>query len=86
MTEHDYNGIRIKPGHTGVATPPFGPKVWILKRHDDKMLGGPWETRHDAIGARSRAIRQGTTSKAEWWEPVKVPIGSIRMEDLISIE
>jgi len=82
----DHNDIRIKPGHDGVSAPPFGPMVWILKRYDDKMVGGPWKTRHDAIGARARVIRGTKANKAEWWEPERVPVGSIRMNDLVVVE
>jgi len=86
MTETDANGIRVKPDHDGIATPPMGEKVWILKRHDDKIAVGPWDSRHEAVGARARHIRQGTTAKAEWWEPVRVRIGSIRMGDTVTLE
>ena len=57
MTEHDYNGHRIKPGHSGEPRGhPTGPYrdryVWLLARHDDKLYGY-WESRHAAVGARA---------------------------------
>lgn len=77
----DLNGFRIKPGHEGSTGLPMGEYVWLLRRHDDKLFG-VWKSRHDAIGARATKL---TAGKEEWYEPVRVRVGTIRMEDVVFI-
>jgi len=79
----DYNGIRIKPGHNGTKALPFGgDDVWLLKRNDDKLYGY-WNSRHDAVAARTTKFRN--TVKREWLEPIMVPTGTVRMSDVVVI-
>lgn len=89
MTEHDYNGHRIKPGHDGQPYGhPTGPYrqqyVWLLCRHDDKLYGY-WESRHDAVGAATVLEQFNRTQRPEWFEPVRVPVGSARTNDVIEL-
>lgn len=67
-----------KPGHAGTAAAPVGPPVWLLVRTDG-VLYGAWRSRHDAIGAATTAIRN---AKREWFEPIRLPVGSVPMEDV----
>ena len=82
MSDTDTNGFPIKPGHSGVSSPPFGPKVWVLERYDGKIYG-VWTSRHDAVAART--TRLSATCKREWLTPRLVPVGSLRLEDLVVI-
>jgi hypothetical protein len=81
MSVTDHNGFRIKPGHHGCKGLPFGEPVWLLRRTDDKLYG-VWNSRHDAIGARKTGF---SSLKPEWLEPVQVPVGSVRMTDVIFV-
>lgn len=83
MTDTDYNGFPIKVGHTqDVAAPPLGPCVYVLERYDGKVYGA-WSTRHDAVAARRTYFFN--VSKEEWFDVRYVPVGSIRLEDMIAI-
>jgi hypothetical protein len=77
----DYNGCRIKPGHNGFRGLPFGEYVWLLRRTDDKLFG-IWKSRHEAIGAREKVV----SMQPEWLEPIAVPVGSVRMPDVVFTE
>jgi hypothetical protein len=81
-TNKDRNGIEIKEGHSQskAETLPMGEKVWLLKRIDDKVFGA-WESRHEAIGA---AVKR-CNSKEEWFEPIQVRTGTVRMLDVVYI-
>jgi len=76
----DTNGFRVKPGHEQSASLNMGSGVWLLKRCDEKLYGY-WQPRHDAIGARLSI----PNAKPEWFEPVQVPAGSVRMKDVVDI-
>ena len=89
MTEYDYNGFRIKPGHAGEPRGhPTGPYraqyVWLLARHDDKLYGY-WESRHAAVGARATLRELTVPNKPDWFEPVRVPAASTRAADVIEL-
>ena len=89
MTERDYNGHRIKPGHSGeVRGHPTGPYraqyVWLLRRHDDKLYGY-WPSRHAAVGARATLRELTVPNKPDWLEPVCVPVQSVREHDVIEL-
>jgi len=81
MNKTDHNGVEIKPGHKGVDAGPFGDYVWLLRRHDDKLFGW-WESRHDAIGAKVK-LKAG---KREWYEPIRVKTGTVRIADLVIVD
>lgn len=65
-----------KPAHVGHGAHPFGDDVWLLARHDGKMLG-VYGSRHDAIG------RAATLQNWEWYDPIQVPAGAVPMEDVV---
>jgi len=79
MTKHDYNGVRIKPGHNGFRGINYGDGVWLLRRNDDKLYG-VWSSRHDAIAARATTFRGYV--KPQYLEPIYVPVGSVRIPDV----
>jgi len=80
LTQTDYNGFPINPGHEQrVAAPPFGPNVYVLERHDG-VVYGVWTSRHDAVAARTTYFRN--TAKPEWFDVRYVPVGSIRINDI----
>ena len=86
MSNHqkDHNGFPIKPGHEQkVAAPPFGPNVYVLERNDGCVYG-VWNSRHDAVAARTTHFRN--TAKREWFDVRYVPVGSIRIGDIRVIE
>lgn len=89
MTQHDYNGIRIKPGQDGEpaghATGPYRDRyVWLIRRHDDKLYGY-WQSRHAAVGALATEERLTRVQQLSWFEPVRVPVGSVRWGDVIEL-
>lgn len=89
MTEYDYNGHRIKPGHSGDTlghpTGPYRPNyVWLLARDDDKLYGY-WQSRHAVVGALATRERFSRTQRPEWFEPVRVPVNSVREADVIEL-
>lgn len=89
MTKHDTNGFRIKPGHDGERlghqTGPYRPHhVWIVRREDDK-LWGYWRSRHAAVGALATEEHLTRTQRREWFDVVRVPVGSVRPNDVIKI-
>lgn len=81
MTRRDENGLRIKPGHTGHRGPPFGPTVWLAVRHDDKAWG-PFDSRHEAVGFIATRF---AVDGANDYEPVPVPVGSFRFDDVVVV-
>lgn len=89
MTEYDTNGFRIKPGHDGERlghpTGPYRPNyVWLVRREDDKLYGY-WESRHAAVGALATEERLTRTQRREWFEAVRVPVNSVRPNDVIKL-
>jgi hypothetical protein len=89
MTEHDYNGHRIKPGHSGEPRGhPTGPYrdqyVWLVARHDDKLYGY-WDSRHAAVGALATMDATTRTQRPDWFDPVRVPVESVREHDVIEL-
>lgn len=87
MSTRDYNGHRIKPGHDGEPlghpTGPYRPHyVWLVQRHDDKLYGY-WRSRHAAVGAIATEKKLTRTQRREWFDVVRVPAGSVRVNDVI---
>lgn len=76
MTDHDTNGFRIKPDHTGVHAPDMGETVWVVKRHDHKLFG-PFPTRHAAVGY------EATLLSCDDYDIVPVTAGSVRLDDIV---
>lgn len=60
----------------------MGECVWLLRRNDDKLYG-VWQTRHDAIAARATKLRGFV--KPECLEPIYVPVGSVRIPDVVML-
>ena len=80
----DANGFSIKPGHSqDTAAQPFGPSVYVLERCDGKVYG-VWTSRHDAVAART--IRFRNTVREEWLDVRYVPVGSLRIQDLVVVD
>lgn len=77
----DRNGFEIKGGHRQRASLPFGESVYVLRREDDKIYG-VWKTERAAAHASGRI----PNSQPEWYEVVEVPVGSIRILDLVPFE
>lgn len=63
-----------KPAHTGIASPPLGPLVYLIVRHDGKMVGVE-PTRHDAVG------RLTELHSCDDYDIRPVPIGAIPLTD-----
>lgn len=63
-----------KPAHKGIAAPPLGPTVYLIVRHDGKMVGCE-PTRHDAIG------RAAQLHQCDRYDIRPVPIGAIPLID-----
>ena len=89
MTEYDYNGFRIKPGHSGDPRGhPTGPYrdryVWLLRLEQDKLYGY-WRSRHAAVGALATSERLNRLYDTDWLEPVRVPAASTRAADVIEL-
>lgn len=63
-----------KPDHLGIAAPPIGPTVYLIVRHDGKMVGVE-PTRHDAVG---RII---DLHECDDYDIRPVPIGAIPLRD-----
>jgi len=83
MSKTDTNGFPIKPGHSQeAAAPPFGPCVYVLERYDGKVYG-VWTSRHDAVAARTTHFRN--TVREDWLEVRHVPVGSLRISDLVVV-
>lgn len=64
-----------KAGHCGVTAGPFGPHVYVLQRHDGKMVG-VHPDRHSAVG---QAV---LLHDCDDYEPVRVPVGDVPIADL----
>lgn len=89
----DEAGLRVMPGHAGLDGPAIGEDVWLLENTDNGALYGWWPTRHDAIAAltihASGDNNRGKKMRAhhqDWFEPIPVPVGAIRFEDVTFIE
>lgn len=63
-----------KPAHFGIAGPPIGPLVYLIVRHDGKMVGSQ-PTRHDAVGVRAML------HSCDDYDIRQVPIGAIPLLD-----
>lgn len=64
-----------KPAHTGYRGPPLGPTMYVVVRHDGKIVAVK-STRHDALGIIVQC------HEANDFEIVPVPIGLIPLMDL----
>lgn len=82
----DSNGFRIHPGHTGLQGPHIGETVWLLVREQDAKMWGVWPTRHDAVGVLATCRIFQVVNSPEWIEPVPVPVGSVRLDDVIMLD
>lgn len=95
--ETDEAGLRVMPGHAGLHGPTLGEDVWLLENKDNGALYGWWPTRHDAVAALAvhasggglKNHNRGKKMRAhsrDWFEPIPVPVGAIRFEDVTFIE
>lgn len=64
-----------KEDHSGVAAVPLGGHVYVLQRHDGKMVG-VHPDRHSAVG------QAALLHDCNDYEPVRVPVGAVPMDDL----
>lgn len=72
---YDVNGFKIKPGHTGHHGPNLGGIVWLLERHDGKLIG-PFGSRHDVVGY------EAICHDCDDYEIHAVRAGSVRLDDV----
>lgn len=73
--EYDENGFVIKPAHDGKHGPPLGQTIWVIERHDGKLIG-PFATRHDAVGY------EALLHDCDDYELHPIPAGSLRFNDV----